>query len=223
MQELSLFVDESGSESLDSTFYIVVIIAHDQAFPVTEGIQRYEAALARQGMPDIPFHAVDLLNGHGAYTGLTVETRARLLSGFRVFFRHLPIAYKPFIYKASEYSAASRLSERLRRDLVNHLFDSLGFYQRFDEVKIYYDGGQGSVTTALHGAIDYALAKNSVAYKPADMQTHRLAQAADYLCTVELAEARYMNRLLTRTYEKFFGGHQKFKKGILKEARRKLL
>lgn len=56
----------------------------------------------------------------------------------------------------------------MRREIIDFIFDNLSWFQQFDAVKIYYDGGQGSVSSALHKAIDYALAKNAVIYKPAN-------------------------------------------------------
>lgn len=69
--------------------------------------------------------------------------------------------------------------------------------------------------------VDYALSRNAVVYRPAAASGYRLSQAADYICTVELAELRYRTHACTPTYEKFFGGHQKFKHGVLREVRAK--
>ena len=72
--------------------------------------------------------------------------------------------------------------------------------QTFDQVAIYYDGGQEAVTAALHDAFDYALARNAAVYKSLSHQDKRLAQAADYLCTIELAEKRYATENVSLTY-----------------------
>lgn len=53
------------------------------------------------------------------------------------------------------------------------------------------------------------------------MTEYRLAQVADYLCTIELAAAKYAAKENGGTYEKFFGGIGSFKKNWLKQARRK--
>jgi hypothetical protein len=52
---------------------------------------------------------------------------------------------------------AKTLSARMRRDIVNFVFDNLDWFQSFDEVPIYYDEGQDAVTHALHEAFDYLL------------------------------------------------------------------
>ena len=119
MADLSIFIDESGADGLSSRYYLITLVLHDQSNTLSEGIGRYEAALANKGLPNIPFHASPLLNGHG--------------------------------------------------------------------------------------------------------QDYRLSQAADYICTIELTELKYLSGTQTATDERFFGGHVKFKKGPLKEARAKRL
>lgn len=40
---------------------------------------RYEQALSRAGLPNIPFRSEPLLNGHGTYEGLEPSQRKQLL------------------------------------------------------------------------------------------------------------------------------------------------
>lgn len=43
---------------------------HDQANDIREQVMRYEQALSRADLPNIPFYSEPLLNGHGTYEGL---------------------------------------------------------------------------------------------------------------------------------------------------------
>ena len=221
MADLSIFIDESGGDDLRNPYYLVTLVFHDQSVPIASGISCYEAALRQKNLPNIPFHASPLMNGHDDYRGVPIADRARLLSSFRVFFRHLPIRYKTFAFATSHYQDVEAMSDAMRRELVNFLFDKIELIQAFESVKIYYDGGQSSVTSALHKAIDYVVSRSAIAYRPSSPADYRLAQAADYICTIELTELKYREGRTTATDEKFFGGHVKFKKGILKEVRAK--
>lgn len=216
--ELSLFCDESGSDGLDSRWYLLTLVAHDQGDGIGESIVSYERSLADKGLPDVAFHASPLMNGKDAYKDMPIETRKRLLSSFRVFFRHLPVRYWTLAINVKDRDA---VESTMRRELVAFLFDRLEFFQRYDVVKIYYDNGQQAVAEALHKAIDYALSKNAVVYKPAGQTDYRLAQAADYICTMELTALKYVNHAATATDEKFYGSWSMFKRGILKEVRAK--
>ena len=223
MQELSVFIDESGSDGLKSRFYLLVLVLHEQDHDIEQGIGRYQQALVSKGLPDIPFHASPLLNGHGGYEDMELAERKQLLSSFRVFFRHLPIRYSCIVLDARNYQDARAISEAMRRLLVRFLIDKLAYLQGFDAVKIYYDGGQQSVANALHKAIDRTLAKNAVVYRATKPSDYRLCQAADYICTMELTALKFANRASIATDEKFFGSWSQFKKGILKEVRAKRL
>ena len=221
MRELSVFIDESGSDGLRDKYYLVTLVLHEQDDDISEGIKLYEQSLAEKGLPDVPFHASPLLNGHDDYEGMELADRKRLLSAFRVFFRHMPVRYTCIALKTKEYPATDEVSNTMRRRLVEFLFDELPYFQGFDVVKIYYDNGQQSIAEAVHKAMDYALAKDAVIYRSASPADYRLSQVADYICTMELTALKYADKVATATDEKFFGSWSQFKKGILKEVRSK--
>ncbi len=85
MRELSIFVDESGSDGLSDRYYLLTIVMHDQSDDIAASIESYERALRSKGLPDIPFHASPLMNGKDSYSSLELGTRKMLLSTFRVF------------------------------------------------------------------------------------------------------------------------------------------
>ena len=220
MAELSVFIDESGSDNLRDSYYLLTLLFHNQGEGIARSIRLYEQSLIERDMPNIAFHATPLMAGHGEYEGLDLETRSRLLTSFRVFVRHLPIRYKLFEFRMKEFESKDDMSRAMRRQFVEFFFDNLSSFQKYDEIKIYYDGGQGSVTDALHKAVDFVFFKSAVVYRPATASQYRLSQVADYICTLELAARKYRDHQLTPTYEKFFGGWQKFKKGPYKEIAR---
>lgn len=223
MEEVSCFVDESGSDNLRDRYYLVALLLHDQSDSIAHEIERYEASLRDRGLPDIPLHAGPLMTGHEGYEGMTIADRKRMLSSFRVFFRNLPIRYACISLKLSEYDGVGSVEAAMRRGIADFLFDHLGYFQGFDDVKIYYDNGQATVAHALHRAMDFALSRNAVVYRAAAPEKYRLSQAADYVCTMELATLRYRDKQATATDEKFFGSWSQFKKGILREMRAKRL
>ena len=57
MRELSLFIDESGSDNLRGRYYLLTLVFHEQDEDVSESIRLYERSLAEKGLSDIPFHA----------------------------------------------------------------------------------------------------------------------------------------------------------------------
>lgn len=222
-RELSVFADESGADGLDSKYYLLTLVFHEQDTPLADVLSPYERALADRGLPDIPFHASPLMNGHDHYAGLEAKTRASLLSSFSILFHHLPIQYVTFVYKKREFPNIEVLQARMRRDIVNYLYDHLLYFQQFDLVKVYYDGGQHAVTQALHDALEYALSREAVVYRSSTAVEYRLSQAADYACAVELTALKYLNHEETATDRRFFGSWSSFRRNVLKTVRKKKL
>lgn len=223
MKELSVFCDESGIQEGGSKYYLVTMVMHDQSDSLKSALALYDQSLKSRNLPDIPFHATPLMRGYDQYKNLDMETRKKLFSSFGVLVQRLPIQYKSFAFKSKEFKTADALQVQLRRKMVDFLFDEIGFLQSFDVVKVYYDNGQTAVTAALHAAIEYVLSKDVPLYRDSDYKEYRLAQAADYLCEIELAAVKYENHDETQTDVKFFGGVGAFKKNWLKQARRKLI
>ena len=223
MKELSLFIDESGDNSLQSRYFLLTMVIHEQSEDIANKVIAYERSLAIANLPNIPFHSEPLLNGHEAYEELNISIRKKLLYSFNVLVQRLPIRYKTLVYKQSEYGEAKTLAKILKRDLEALFIENLEFFQSFEHVKVYYDNGQGMVKRALHDSVEVALSKQAIVKKLTTMTEYRLAQVADYLCTIELAAVKYSAKENGGTYDKFFGGIGSFKKNWLKQARRKVI
>lgn len=223
MSELSIFVDESGDKSNHAQYFILTLVLHDQSVSIASNISIYEQTLTDADIPNIPFHSEPLLNGHGDYAILTLERRKKILTAFSSLVRFLPIRYKAFVYKRAHFDSINKLAARMKHDISSMFFDNLEFFQSFEHVKIYYDNGQNIVKSALYDSVEFALSKQAVVRKRTTMTEYRLAQVADYLCTIELAAVKYAAKENGGTYDKFFGGVGSFKKNWLKQARRKAI
>ena len=224
MREASIFCDESGGENGHSKYYLITLVFHDQDDPIDEKMSDYERALNAKGLSNVPFHASPCMNGHDDYRNMGIETRKKMLMHFFIFQRNLPYRYKTFAYRRKVVGDTAKLVARFKRDLVVFLADNLEYFQSFDHVKIYYDGGQDTVSKALRAAIDYVLSKNAVMYRSADPRDYCFSQVADFICTLELTAIKFDHHELTATDEKFFGlSEAAFKKLYLRHVRKKQL
>lgn len=221
--EISLFADESGESGTESKYYLLTLVFHEQDADISQPISTYENDLRAKGLPNIPLHACPLMNGHDDYEGMDIQGRKRLLQAFFTMLQHLPIKYHTFSYRKDEFPDSAALGARIRRDIVNLIFDNLDYLQRFDKIKVYYDDGQYVVTKALHDAVEYALSTNAIMYKDGNPKDYRLAQAADLICTIELTALKFEAKEATKTDDRFYGAYGSFKKNWLKKIRKKLL
>lgn len=185
MSELSLVLDESGSDNLRDIYCILALVVHDQSENLGEGIERYQEALRQQGLPDIPLHATPLLNGHDAYEGMTAPRKTAALLLPRLL-PPPPITYGLVVLKTREHASLDNVSAVMHRRIVDFLFDTLAYLQGFERVKICYNNGQQSIADALF--------KNAVTYRLATASGYRLSRAADYICTAEFTALKYQGR-----------------------------
>lgn len=223
MADGSIFADESGEQGFQSKYYALTLVFHDQSNPVIPVFEDYKQLLHNAGLPDIPMHASPLLNGHDDYQRLAVSQRKRLLAYFMSMLHKLPVQYVTLIYRKADYTTLEQLGMRIKRDIVNTVFDHLELFQNFESVKAYYDGGQSLVTQAIRGAVEYALSKQAIVYRKGSPTDYRLAQVADLICTIELTARKYENHEQTTTDERFFGLVGAFRKNYLKKVRKHLL
>lgn len=223
-RELSIFVDESGSQKGHSKYCIVSLVFHDQSESLALAQASMEGDLRAKSLPLIPFHASPLMYGKDDYESLEMETRKRLLASFEAFCRRAPFTFRVFSYRRAEVPTPEAFIVRFKRDLVVFITENLEYFQAFSKVKIYYDNGQQMVIEALHGALDFMLSKEALLYRTADSREYLLSQVADCACTLELTDLKFKNGEITETDAKVFGtNYSAFKLNHLKHFRRKAL
>lgn len=222
-ERLNLHVDESGNQDLSEGEYLVSVVFHEHQNDILAPIQAYEQRLALAGLEDVPFHGKDLLHGNEDYRAVPVEHRKRLLTQFARLVRSLPFSYVTLHYDVVDTHSQCELEARIRRDLATLVFDHLVYFQSFAVIAVYYDDGQKVVSSALHDALDFVLARNVAEYRDADPRAKRLLQVADYICTVERASLAYDAGLQTKTQERFFGNRRHFRQSYLKQLAAKRL
>lgn len=205
---------------MSSDVYLITLVFHDHDKPLDEAIAAYGSRIAESGLPDIPFHMVDLLHGHGDYEGLDPATRKPLLYSFATFVRTLPVVYVALRFDASSTGDRNSLEAQIRKAVVDLIFFRLDRFQAYDAIAVYYDGGSAVVGKAVRAAFDFALARNVASYRKPVYAERRLLQSADYLTSIELAAIRYDQGRQSKTYERFFGARNSFRRNLLKPARR---
>lgn len=223
LSRLNLHIDETGNQDLTDGSYLVTIVMHDHSDDITDPVSAYSTRLALANLPDIPFHGVELLHGHGGYESVGVGDRKRLLTQFSRLVRSLPFKYAVLRYDKSDTHGKAALEVKMRRDLALFVYDHLSYFQSYDSVAVYYDGGQGAVSASLHAALSYVLASDVADYREADYSARRLLQVADYICTVERVVAAYDAGTQTRTLERFFGSRRNLMQSYAKQLARKRL
>lgn len=205
---------------MSSDVYLITLVLHEHTDSLDDAIRTYLTHMTERGLPDVPFHMVDLIHGHGAYEGMDPAQRKPMLYAFATFVRTLPVTYVTFRFDSIDTAGKQDLESRIRRSVSDFIFEHLEHFQKYEEVAVYYDGGSSVVSNAVHAAFDFALARNVARYRNPVYSERRLLQVADYLTSIELAAIRYDQGDQSKTYERFFGTRNNMKRNLLKPARR---
>ena len=127
------------------------------------------------------------------------------------------------------YSVVEETSDKRDTAVHDHLLQYIiGFlirqrndFNSFDRLKVYYDNGQQVKDLLLEA---FAMFSSKTEFVPdVHPDSYRLFQAADLLCTVELAAAKAKEGELSVSERRFFGEKRIFLRNILKPLRRKEL
>lgn len=221
MNELSVFIDESGDTGSGSDYYLLTLVLHNQAVDIEPSITRYLREMQNATLETETFHFTPLIRGHAPFDAVDFKTRKKRFAIFRVFAEQTRFRYLTFVYSKREYADGASLEKTMRRDMRLSIQDNLAFFQSFDAVKIYYDNGQSIVRRAIHSAFEQALFKEAIVYRDISPADYFLFQVADYVCGIELTAIRYKTNKAGKTEARFFGEWINFKKNYLKNIRRK--
>lgn len=223
MRELSIFIDESGDIGSGSKYYLLSLVFHDQSIDIDNWLTSYERSCIEGDLPHHTFHFTPILRGHPPFGSLDFSTRKALLGRFRFFVEKLPFKYAMFSYEKRHFIDTEDLQRHMQLDISNFILDSLDFFQRYEQIKIYYDNGQSIVSKSVHGAIDATLFNGAIVYRDIKPSNYRLFQVADYVCGIELAALHFDRNEVGASEKRFFGARKHFSQNYLKKLRRKRL
>lgn len=223
MNELSIFVDESGDFGCyqkHAPYYIVAMVLHDQNVDITGEIKKLDMSLESVGYSDgQAIHTEPLIRREVPYQEYLPNERRYIFSKLYYFTLNCNIKYKAFVFRKSEFDDVFKLEARMARELSRFIRDNLGYFQEFERVILYYDNGQHE----LNRILNTVLATELVDYEirrvlPND---YKLFQVADLICTLELLEQKIQDRDLSKSEQLLFHSKRDLKKDFLKGIHKK--
>ena len=224
MAELSIFIDESGDfgeYEAHSPLYLMTLVFHNQSKDISGGIEHLKKQIVEQGFPrEHAVHTGPLVRREKDYRNIELTNRRKLFRHLYDFARVADIRYKTFIFKKREFKDHDALVSRMSRDLGMFVRDNLAFFQSFDNLIVYYDGGQKEITTIINAVFNVLVDAEIRRVKPSD---YCLFQAADLFCTLELVKFKLDNLDLSKSEDDFFRGPRTFKKNYWKPIEGKRL
>ena len=225
-KDISVFVDESGSfapDSNSSRYYLICLVLHDQAADISGAVSILEDSLDAMGLGrNHCIHAGPLVRREKEYAGMLREERRRIFARMMSFIRNADFAYKCFALDKKFLSGETAVHDFLLQHIVRFLIDNSECLNAYSRLKIYYDDGQPQIKALLREAFAIYAARTEFVDN-VQPESYRLFQAADALCTLELARLKLQSgeRLSPSEFE-FFKGIQGLRKNYLKPISAKL-
>lgn len=211
---LSVFIDESGDfGAYDKCcpYYLVTLLFHNQANPITADIAHLEHSLNEKRMLGHILHTGPLIRREGIYFPYRMEERKSILNSFMNFAAKIPVTYHTFIIKkqpdGNQFKLIAAISESIRQFLAGN-----AYFAEYNKIIVYYDNGQ----TQLTKIIASAFADSRTEFRRIEPSNYRLFQIADLVTTMELINQKRIDGDNSKTETEFFGSMRNFDKNYYK-------
>lgn len=223
MEELSIFIDESGDFGKydeKSPFYIVSLVLHEQKNPISEQVNKLNLALEEIGLINHTIHTAPLIRKEQSYSKTSIKERYKIFNKLFHFTRNVDIKFKNLIIDKKHCSNQINITATISKQLIIFIKENLEYFIKFDNIIIYYDSGQIQLTNILV-AVFYAFFSDNFEYRGVFPRDYKLFQTADLICTLALINHKLTcKKNLTKSEEIFFGSAGKFKKNYLKHLKK---
>ncbi len=152
MKELSIFVDESGDFGLNdvhSPYYIVTMVFHDQNVDLSSMISQLDRTLEDLDYKQYAVHTEPLIRREYPYQYFTPNERRAIFTKLFYFAIKSDITYKTFVFHKNEYNNIFQMEAKMARNISQFIRDNLEYFQKFENVILYYDNGQHELNRIL--------------------------------------------------------------------------
>lgn len=224
MQELSIFIDESGDfgeVKERPAYYLVTFVFHNQDNNIDQQVAKLEESIKISGFDVEYIHTGPVIRREEVFGKYSIDERRKLLYKMLNFVNACPISYLTVVVDRKEAIDKVALSGKLAKAINMAISVHQDFFAKFDKIIVYYDNGQHELSVILNAVFSIQFA--SVEFRKVAPQRYRLLQAADFICSMELLKIKRDERRLSRSEEKFFYKPQELKKVFLKNIEKKKL
>ena len=218
MNELSIFVDESGDFGTyepHAPFYLFTLVFHNQNNSIEDQISHLEQGLLDIGF-DVKhcFHAGPIIRREEDYQNLSITERRKCLNRILTFSKNCEISYITFSIEKKHISDSIGLTVSLSKQLSAFIREEYSFFTMFDKIIVYYDNGQVELNKLL--ASVFAIMLPQTEFRKVMPADYRLFQVADLFCTLELICLNDEHHIMSKSEKAFFGSMRDMKKNYLK-------
>ncbi len=202
---LNIFIDETGEFGFNkrsAKFYGVSLVFHEQKNDISKEIKILEDKFSQLGFQGT-VHMGDLIMGHRDFAGMNIAERRKIYTTLYKFSRQINATYHTIIIEKKNIKDNRHLSRVLCKELQAIIEDRLIYFQKYENIRIYYDKGQKSLNKIINKA--FGVFEGYEQISDFDHQEKKLFQVADMLTYVDKIIYKYKHGIkLTKTETAFF-------------------
>lgn len=196
------------------------MILHDQAMDISEQVQNLNFKVRSLGYDEKnAIHTAPLIRREQTYANESPNKRRALFASLFFFTMRCPIRYRTFVFEKRLFEDAFSLEGRMAKELSSFIRDNLTFFQKFNDVVLYYDNGQTELNRILNFALSTELSTYS--YRKVLPINYKLFQAADLICTLKLLDLKCEHGELSRSEQLMFHSKRELRKQFIKPLQKK--
>ena len=220
MKRLNIFVDETGEFGFGtgaSELYGVSFTFHEHNDDIMPELLKLNERLDKIGYTNM-IHMADLIMHRGDYVSFNIDTRKSIFKAIYHFSRKIPVKYHTIIID-KKYTDNSRiLRQKLSTDINKMIKENESYFEKFDEIVMYYDNGQETLGIILDSIFSrFEGYEHRVDF---NHKEKRLFQVSDMLTYIDKFDYKYKNKMLFTRGEKYFFTYDEIRK-ILRELNKK--
>lgn len=220
MRRLNIFVDETGEFGFGngaSELYGVSFTFHEQNNDIMTELNTLNDRLNKIGYTNM-IHMADLIMKRGDYSKFSIDTRKNIFKAIYHFSRKIKVKYKTIIID-KRYANNNRVfKQQLSYEINKMIKDNEKYFDKFDQIVMYYDNGQEVLGTMLDSIF---LKFNNFEHRiDFDHKEKRLFQVSDMLTYIDKYDYKYKNKMTFTKSEKYFFTKEEMRK-IIRELNKK--
>lgn len=222
MNELSIFVDESGDFGINSKaskYYVVSMVFHNQNYNIKERIEQLNQELHYLGYTsDHAIHTEPLIVRRNEYENLTIQQRRKILQKLYFFTIKCNIKYKQFYFLKKDIKDTFDLKLKIIKEITTFFKKHYNEFSTYSKLILYYDNGQKELSNILNSVLAAVFQDHET--RLAYQKDYRLSQVADMICTFRILEERAKTNTFTHSELLIFGSRRELLKNYIKPLKK---
>lgn len=220
MKRLNIFVDETGEFGFGkgaSELYGVSFTFHEHDDDIMTELTKLNERLERIGYTNM-IHMADLIMRREDYKNFDIAKRKSIFNAIYNFSRKIPVKYQTIIIDKKYTDSARVLRQQLSSEINKMIKDHETYFEKFDQIVMYYDNGQETLGTILDSIfLRFDGFEHRIEF---DHKEKRLFQVSDMLTYIDKYDYKYKHKMDFTRGEKYFFTTADIRK-ILKELSKK--